>query len=149
MTLYAAVVFIHAATILLFFIAHGVSIAVAFRLRMERDPARVRMLLDLSGWAMGVPATVAVSVGIITGIAAGIMGGWFGQAWIWISLALLAVVAFAMTPMAAKRLKALRQQQGRSPSCRSRAQLPPQNPISRSSHASSTTGTRSRPQCLG
>jgi len=108
MTLYAAVVFIHAATILLFFIAHGVSIAVAFRLRMERDPARLRMLLDLSGWAMGVPATVAVSMGVLTGIAAGIMGGWFGQAWIWISLALLAVVAFAMTPMAAKRLKALR-----------------------------------------
>lgn len=108
MTLYAAIVFVHAATILLFFIAHGVSIAVAFRLRTERDPARVRALLDLSGWAMGVPATVAIVVGILTGIWAGIMGNWFGQAWIWISLALLAVVAFAMTPMAASRLKAFR-----------------------------------------
>ena len=108
MNVYAAVVFVHAATILLFFIAHGVSMAVALRLRMERDPARVRMLLDLSGWAMGVPASAAITVGVLTGIAAGVMGGWFGQAWIWISLVLLTVVAFAMTPMAAARLKALR-----------------------------------------
>ncbi len=108
MDLYAAIVFIHAATILLFFIAHGVSMAVAFRLKMEREPARVRMLLDLSGWAMGLPASVAITVGILTGIAAGIMGGWFGQLWIWISLVLLALVAVAMTPMATTKLKAVR-----------------------------------------
>ena len=108
MTLYGAIVFIHVATILLFFMAHGVSMFVAFRLRMERDPARVRMLLDLSSWSMGIPAIAAISVGILAGIATGIMGGWLGSLWFWISLVLLVLVALAMTPMAANQLKPIR-----------------------------------------
>lgn len=108
MNLYPWVVFIHAASILLFFIAHGVSMAVGFRLKRERDPARVRMLLDLSSWSLGIAPSIAFIVGVVAGIAAGIMGGWFGQAWIWISLVLLVVISGAMTPLVAKRLNAIR-----------------------------------------
>jgi len=108
MDLYPWIVFIHVASVLLFFIAHGVSMAVAFRLKRERDPERVRMLLDLSSWSLGVAPSIAILVGLVAGIAAGIVGGWFGQAWIWISLALLVVVGGAMTPMVAARLNAIR-----------------------------------------
>lgn len=108
MNLYPWVVFIHAASILLFFIAHGVSMAVGFRLKRERDPARVRMLLDLSSWSLGIAPSIAFIVGVVAGIAAGIMGDWFGQAWIWISLVLLVVISGAMTPLVAIRLNAIR-----------------------------------------
>ena len=108
MDLYPWIVFLHVAAILLFFIAHGTSMAVGFRLRRERDPARIRALLDLSSWALGVWPSVAFLVGLLAGIAVGIVGGWFGQAWIWISLALLVVVSGAMTPLVAARLNAVR-----------------------------------------
>lgn len=108
MELYPWIVFLHVTGVLLFFIAHGTSMAVGFRLKREHDPARVRALLDLSSWTLGVGPSIAFVVGVLAGIAAGIMGGWFGQAWIWIAIVLLAVVAGAMTPMVAARLNVIR-----------------------------------------
>jgi hypothetical protein len=105
---YPWIVFVHATGVLLFFIAHGTSMAVGFRLKRERDPARVRALLDLSSWTLGVWPSVAFIVGLLAGIAAGIIGGWFGQAWIWIAIVLLVLVAGAMTPMVAARLNVIR-----------------------------------------
>jgi MFS family permease len=111
---YALVVFIHAAAILLFFIAHGTSMAVAFAVKREEDPQRLRALLDLSRAAIG-PAVSALSViGLLGGILAGFMGNWWGQLWIWISLVLLLVVAFAMTPLMAARLNAIRTAAGQA-----------------------------------
>jgi uncharacterized membrane protein len=115
MTLYAAIVFIHAATMLLFFIAHGASMAVAFRLKHERDPAAARALLDLSKWAMGWPSGIIVIIGVASGIAVGIMGGWFGQIWIWASLVLFVAVAGVMTPMGSSRLRPIRAAAGTVP----------------------------------
>ena len=108
MDVYPWIVFLHATGVLLFFIAHGTSMAVGFRLKRERDPARVRALLDLSSWTLGVWPSVAFVVGVVAGIVAGIMGGWFGQAWIWIAIVVLAIVAGAMTPLVAARLNVLR-----------------------------------------
>ncbi|HEX9609408.1 MAG TPA: DUF2269 family protein [Candidatus Limnocylindria bacterium] len=115
MSLYPAIVFIHAASILLFFIAHGASMAVGFRLKRERDPAGARALLDLSSWAMGWPTAITATIGVLAGIAAGIMGGWFGELWIWISLVLFVAVTGSMTPMAASRLRAVRAAAGTAP----------------------------------
>lgn len=131
MTLYTAIVFIHAATILLFFIAHGTSMAVAFRLKRERDPAGARALLDLSTWAMGWPTGILVIVGLLTGVAAGIMGGWFGQLWIWVSLVLFLAVGGVMNPMASARLHAVRAAAGTvpfNPFSRTPAPAPEPNP---------------------
>ena len=108
MNLYPWIVFLHVTAVLLFFIAHGTSMAVAFRLKRERDPARVRALLDLSSWTLGVWPSVAIIIGLLAGIAAGIIGGWFGQAWIWISLVILVIVGGAMTPIVAARLNGVR-----------------------------------------
>ncbi len=115
MNLYGAIVFIHASTMLLFFVAHGASMAVAFRLKRERDPVAARALLDLSTWAMGWPTGILVIVGFASGIALGVMGGWFGQAWIWIALVLFVAVSGLMTPLGSSRLRALRAAAGTVP----------------------------------
>jgi hypothetical protein len=101
---YASIVFIHASTILLFFIAHGTSMAVAFKLKQETDPARVRALLELSRFSLGTPAIIFLVIGLVTGIIAGFLGDWWGTWWIWISLVLLLAVGGAMTPLATIRL---------------------------------------------
>lgn len=108
MDAYGAVVFVHATAILLFFVAHGVSMAVAFALKRETEPSRVRALLDLSRFSLGVPTLVMLLVGLAAGIAAGFMGGHWGRIWIWASLVLLVVVGGAMTPLATFRLQAIR-----------------------------------------
>jgi uncharacterized membrane protein len=106
--LYSWIVFVHAATVMLFFIAHGTSMAVAFMLKRETEPARVRALLDLSRFSLGVPTVIVVLTGLATGIAAGFMGGWWGELWIWISLALFVGVGLAMTPLVSFRLNPIR-----------------------------------------
>lgn len=108
MELYPWVVFVHVVAILLFFIAHGTAMTVGFRLKRERDPERIRALLDLSSWSLGIAPSIAFLVGLVAGIVAGIWGGWFGQAWIWISIAALTIVAGAMTPLVAARLNVIR-----------------------------------------
>jgi uncharacterized membrane protein len=106
--LYGAVVFVHATTILLFFIAHGTSMAVAFALQRETDPARVRALLDLSRFSLGVPVMVLIVLGLLSGILAGFMGGHWGTGWLWISIVLFVLVGGLMTPLATFRLKPMR-----------------------------------------
>jgi len=106
--LYPWVVFLHVVGTVLFFIAHGTNMAVGFRLKREHDPARIRALLDLSSWSLGVAPSIALVVGVLAGIAAGIMGDWFGQAWIWIALVLLVAISGYMTPMVAARLNVMR-----------------------------------------
>jgi MFS family permease len=111
---YPWIVFIHAATVLLFFIAHGASMAVAFTIRNEQNPDRLRALLDLSRAAIGPVVSGLATIGILAGIVAGFMGDWWGQLWIWISLVLLLAVAFAMTPFMAMRLNAMRAAAGQA-----------------------------------
>ena len=108
MNWYPWVVFAHIVGVMLFFIAHGTSMAVGFRLKGERDPARVRALLDLSTWSLGIGPSIAFVVGIIAGIAAGIMGGHFGRLWIWTAIVLLTVVAAYMTPGVAAKVNVIR-----------------------------------------
>jgi hypothetical protein len=112
MELYPWIVFLHVAGVLVFFLAHGTSMAVAFRLKQERDPARIRALLDVSSWSLGVIPSVALIVGVLAGIWAGIAGGHFGRIWIWASLVLLAAVATYMTPGVASRLTPMRDAAG-------------------------------------
>ncbi len=82
-----------------FLAAHGATAAVALRLRNERDPARIRALLDLSRstrpW-MYVSLLVLLAAGIVDGFK----GGWWGQAWIWTALILLVLMMVAAFPLA-------------------------------------------------
>jgi hypothetical protein len=66
-------VFAHILGAFTFVLAHGVSVFVALRVRGERDPSRITVLLDLSKSAV-VIAAIAVAFLLLTGIAAGFVG---------------------------------------------------------------------------
>ena len=108
MELYPWVLVVHVASMAIFFVSHGAAAAVAFRLRRERDPARVRTLLELSSSAVGVTMTVSLLIGFAAGIWLGFLGNWWGRGWIWAAGAILIAVALLMTPMAAMPLRRLR-----------------------------------------
>ena len=92
-------VFVHLAGVFGLLVSHGVSVAVTFRLRAERDPARVVTLLEISG--SSIPAFyVSLTVLLLGGVVAAFDGGWWGYGWIWASLATLAVIMVAMYVLA-------------------------------------------------
>lgn len=89
--MYQWVVFLHILGALVFFMAHGASAAMAFRLRRETNPERLRTLLTLSETAVPV-MWVSLLVLLLAGIIAGIMRNWFAMGWIWAALVLLVVL---------------------------------------------------------
>src|SRR5205807_2745557 len=64
----------------------------------EREPERVRALLDLSSSSL-TSAYIGLLLLLAAGIAAGFAGGWWGRLWIWSSLVLLVLIAVAMYPL--------------------------------------------------
>jgi hypothetical protein len=101
------ITFLHVVGAFLFVAGHGVSIAVAFRMRQERDAARLLALLDLSGWSLAI-AGIGMLALLIAGIVSGIVGGFFGAAWIWISLVLFIAIGLVMTPMGSSYFSSVR-----------------------------------------
>jgi hypothetical protein len=90
-------------------LAHGAAAAATFRLRREREPERIRAVLDLSAATSGM-LYVSLLVLLAGGILSGIAGGWFtsGRLWIWASLVLLVVIIVAMYAMASPYFRDLR-----------------------------------------
>lgn len=105
--IYRWLVFVHVLAAFAFVLAHGTSAFVAFRLRQERDRARLAALLDLSGAGLGI-MYAALLVLVLAGIAAGVAGHWFAQGWIWAALALLLAVGAAMGGYAGPYYRRLR-----------------------------------------
>lgn len=101
------IIFAHVVGTFMFVAGHGVSMFVVFRVRKERDRARLAALLDLSGWSLGV-AGIGLLVLFLSGILAGIVLGSFGKWWIWIALALFIAIAIVMTPVGGKYLTGIR-----------------------------------------
>lgn len=93
--LYNLLVFLHVIGVFGFLMAHGISAGVAFRLRGERGPEKVRALLELSATSYPV-MYLSLLVLFAVGIVLGFMGSWWGQAWIWLSLILLIVIVVLM-----------------------------------------------------
>jgi uncharacterized membrane protein len=91
--------YLHIAGAFGFLAAHGVAIAVALRLRRERDPARCRAILDLSRssrpW-MYASLVVLIVAGVIRGTQ---LHAW-SQGWIWAALLLLVAMLVAAVPLA-------------------------------------------------
>ena len=99
--------FVHLVGVLGFLGAHGVSMAVTFRLRRERDVQRVNDLLALSSSttrAMYVFLVLLLAGGIVTGFT----GHWWGQAWIWISIGVLVGATLVMYAVARPYYRRLR-----------------------------------------
>lgn len=111
MDLYPWIVFIHIAGAFIFVMSHGVGAWSSFQLDKERDPARVRTLLDLMGASL-TGVYVGLLVLLVGGIWAGIAGSHFGRGWIWTSLVLLIAIAVAMYLMATRYYATLREAVG-------------------------------------
>jgi hypothetical protein len=103
------IVFIHIAGAFGFVLSHGASAFVAFRVRGERDPARIGALLDLSSSSLGV-MYVSLVVVFVAGVLAAIVGGYFnGRFWPWAAILTLFLVAGAMYPLATEHYTRVRQ----------------------------------------
>jgi hypothetical protein len=104
---YPWIVFVHVVAAFGFAFSHGASAFVAFRIRAERDPLKVRALLELSTMTLGT-MYVSFLVLLVAGIAAGIMGGWFAMGWIWAAIGVLFAVSVAMYLLATRYYGSLR-----------------------------------------
>jgi len=114
--LHGPIVLIHVLGVLLFVLAHGVSVAVLLRMRTERDPTALRTLLDLSRRSL-VWASIGLIIWFLGGIAAGFSGNWWtsGRYWIWASLVIAVVITGLMTPMGRLYLNRVRAAVGIDP----------------------------------
>jgi len=102
-------VFLHVAFVMLFVLVHGASAVIAFRLRTERDPARVAALLDASRVAVNSWVMIVGLLGfLVTGIWLGFIGGYWGELWLWLSIVVLVAVVGGMTPLGALKLRRAR-----------------------------------------
>ncbi len=107
MDVYPWLVVIHIVAAFAFVMSHGVSVYAIYRVKAEPDRARLTAILDLSARTLGI-ATISLLVVLVAGIAAGISAGYFGKAWIWLSIVLLVVIGGAMTPLAAIPMNKIR-----------------------------------------
>ena len=91
--------FLHILGVFAFLVAHGTSVAVAFKLRRERDRARIQSLLELSG---STTVLLYVSLAFLTGFGvwAALYVHFWGQKWIWWSLGILVFSIVTMIGMA-------------------------------------------------
>lgn len=95
MFMYNWLVFLHVASVLSFMMAHGVSASVAFALRRERHPERVRALLELSANSYGL-MYLSLLVILVSGVIVTFLGGYWNRGWVWVSLILLIAISAAM-----------------------------------------------------
>jgi uncharacterized membrane protein len=100
-------VFLHIAGVFGFLLGHGASVSVAFRLRRERDPARINALLELSGSSLTL-FFISLVVLIAAGVVTGFLGHWWGDGWIWTALAVLLAITVAMSVLARPYYKRVR-----------------------------------------
>jgi len=109
--MYRWLVFIHVLAALTFFLAHGASAAVAFRLKKERELARIQAVLDASATSLNV-FFISLLVLLVAGIAAGFVGHWWKFAWIWVSLGLFVAIAIWMGVYSGRSYRPLRKAAG-------------------------------------
>jgi hypothetical protein len=107
MDLYPWIVIAHVFFVILAFGAHGASAFAVFRVKTATDRTELRTLLDLSQTSL-IAAGIALLLAVLLGIWAAIMGGHFSRTWPWVSIGVLVVVVFAMTPLAANPMRELR-----------------------------------------
>jgi uncharacterized membrane protein len=100
-------VFLHILGVFGFLLGHGVSVGVAFRLRRERDPARINALLELSGSSLTL-FFFGLLVLVAAGVVAGFIGKWWSDGWIWTALAVLVATSAAMSILARPYYKRVR-----------------------------------------
>jgi hypothetical protein len=96
---YQWVLLLHIASVLTFLSLHGVSMVVLYRIRNERDRAKILDLLSLSGETT-VPMYISLGAIVLTGVLAGLKLSSFKHWWVWLAIVLLLAIVGAMTALA-------------------------------------------------
>jgi hypothetical protein len=99
--------FLHILSVLTFFLTHGASVAMAFKIRTETNFERIRAMLDLSVAMINIMFMAFVGMGLTGLIMPFILKLW-GKGWIWASIVLMVIVTVQMGLMNEKRYKILR-----------------------------------------
>jgi len=82
---YEWLVLVHILGVLGFMFTHGVAAAMALRLRHERNPDRIRVMLQISSSSLAV-FYVSILLLLVGGVWAGFNGHWWDRGWIWVAL---------------------------------------------------------------
>ena len=85
----------HLAGLAAFLFGHGIAAGCSYGLRRHRTPGADRALLQLSVWSSRI-AYPGLLLLIATGIGMGFAGHWWGQGWIWASVAILVALFVGM-----------------------------------------------------
>ena len=99
--------FLHILSALTFFLTHGASVAMAFKIRTETNFERIRAMLDLSVSMINIMFMAFLGMGLTGLIMPFILKLW-GKGWIWASIVLMVIVTVQMGLMNEKRYKILR-----------------------------------------
>ncbi len=80
--------YVHVLAGFLFLLGHGTAVFVAFQLKKEDDPTRMKALLDVSS-ASWPTMTLSLLVLLLSGIVVAFVGQFWVGGWVWVSLLLL------------------------------------------------------------
>jgi MFS family permease len=106
--MYEWLVLAHIIGVLGFMFTHGVAAAMALRLRHERNPDRIRVMLQVSSSSLSV-FYVSMVLLLGGGIWAGFNGHWWSEGWIWVALGVFVVNLIFMYAVPAPYYKKLRE----------------------------------------
>jgi hypothetical protein len=121
-------IFLHVLSALTFYMAHGTSVAMAFKIRKETDFTRMRAMLDLS-WSTMILMGVSVLIMGLTGIIMPFMIHIWNKVWIWASIVLMLFVFIYMAMFNETSYKQLRRLVG-LPYMKGSKELPAEPPSS-------------------
>ena len=121
-------IFLHVLSALTFYMAHGTSVAMAFKIRKETDFIRIRAMLDLS-WSTMILMGVSFLIMGLTGIIMPFMIHIWNKVWIWASIVLMLFVFIYMAMFNETSYKQLRRLVG-LPYMKGGKELPAEPPSS-------------------
>lgn len=103
--------FFHVLSALTFFLSHGTSAAMAFKIRRESDFARIRAMLDLSDSTLEFMFISFLGI-VLTGVVLPFFTHVWNKGWVWLSLILMIFVFIWMVRMNERAYKELRKRVG-------------------------------------
>ncbi len=106
-------VFIHVLSAITFFLAHGAAAAMMFKVRSEKDFARIRAMLDLSASTFQA-YTFSFTVMGLTGLTMPFIIHIWNKVWIWLSIVLMLFIVVWMYKVNDQQFKHLRRLVGLS-----------------------------------
>ncbi len=122
------ILFLHVLSAITFFLAHGASAAIAFRIRKETDFERIRAMLDLSATTF-MAMLISFLVMGLSGLTLPFLVKLWDKWWVWISIVLMVIVTVWMSLFNEKGFKELRRLVG-LPYMRGNKQFPAESPAS-------------------